>query len=312
MSSLICTVTESSNYIYHMLSVGHVGYDNEYGKKYMRYHSEQDLKILKNNELLLTVSGGEHCGALYVLLIGKAAATSNLVAMKYYLRAIKDLFCSNNCKTTAQKYSLIESNVIDPNFEGIAEMFEFCLTTFNGYSDQIIEIIEVLLRNTDSYLNEVWKSEKEELYKYKTELEKKIEEIGDIIKEWENRLGIEYQREKFEVLLCSSIENGPQAINISETKDVFSSTNPINVLIKWISHEIGIYIIFHRLPQFVRDDLMKYWDPIESLSTYHNSYILDPNKTHWEEDNQYLKHYHEMYESNPNISISEIIENTFI
>ena len=78
MSKLLCTVSETSNYIFHMLSVGMVGYNNDYGQEYKGTHSENDLKILKEHEMLLTVNGGEHCGDLYVLLIAKPAAAKIL------------------------------------------------------------------------------------------------------------------------------------------------------------------------------------------------------------------------------------------
>lgn len=312
MSKLLCTVSETSNYIYHMLSVGMVGYNNDYGQEYKSTHSENDLKILKEHEMLLTVNGGEHCGDLYVLLIAKPAAAKNIEAMIHYFQAMIDLFNSKEIENTSKNYAMLDQELIDSNFEGIYAMFEFCLNSFDHYSTQIVEIADILIRNIDLYLKGAWISEKEKLFNYKKELEMKLDTKGDIIEKWQSRIGIKYKKKQFEVVLCNSLENGAQAININETKDVFSSTNSIDVLIKWISHEIGIYLIFQLLPQYVKDNLLKYWEPIESIATYHNSFILDQDKTHWSDDNPYLSTIEKQYKMDPMLSIEDLIENTFV
>jgi len=64
-------------YVYHMLSVVHCGYDNDYGEKYASYHSKDDLNVLKSYEDLISVIGGEHEGSLYGLLIATPASLAD-------------------------------------------------------------------------------------------------------------------------------------------------------------------------------------------------------------------------------------------
>jgi hypothetical protein len=73
-----------------MLSVSRCGYDNEYGQKYLSIHSTNDLKILKDNEKFITVSGGEHCGELYWFFIAIPSSIDS-EAVEYY-NLLKDLF----------------------------------------------------------------------------------------------------------------------------------------------------------------------------------------------------------------------------
>ena len=59
------TANKDTNYVFHMLSVAKCGYDNEYGNHYRHLYPKEDLALLKSNEKLITVCGGEHCGMLY-------------------------------------------------------------------------------------------------------------------------------------------------------------------------------------------------------------------------------------------------------
>ena len=69
MSRIAVEVQPAACFVYHMLSVARCGYDNDYGAAYRPLHDPADLAALKAHERLLTVAGGEHCGALYWPLI---------------------------------------------------------------------------------------------------------------------------------------------------------------------------------------------------------------------------------------------------
>ena len=73
MNQLRFTANPETNFVYHMLSVAQVGYDNDYGARFRPDYPPEDLTVLHRHESLLTVRGGEHCGALYGLLVGEPA-----------------------------------------------------------------------------------------------------------------------------------------------------------------------------------------------------------------------------------------------
>ncbi|MCH5287382.1 MAG: hypothetical protein J1E43_08165 [Christensenellaceae bacterium] len=73
MNKISIEVQPDACFVYHMLSVARCGYDNDYGAAHRHLHDPADLTVLKDNERLLTVAGGEHCGALYWPLIAVPA-----------------------------------------------------------------------------------------------------------------------------------------------------------------------------------------------------------------------------------------------
>lgn len=88
MNKIKFTANKDTNYIFHMLSVAKCGYDNAYGEYYRSRYLEKDLMVLKSNEKLLTVSGGEHCGALYAVMVSEPACAE--VSAKEYFYSIID------------------------------------------------------------------------------------------------------------------------------------------------------------------------------------------------------------------------------
>ena len=62
MNKILFSADPDINYVFHMLSVAKCGYDNAYGEKYRGRYDPADLKCIKDQELHLTVRGGEHCG----------------------------------------------------------------------------------------------------------------------------------------------------------------------------------------------------------------------------------------------------------
>lgn len=84
MNKIKTKVSRETNFVYHMLSVAKCGYDNEYGTKYAApLHSADDLEVLKKNETLITVKGGEHCGELYWWLVSLPASSDEAASLYY-------------------------------------------------------------------------------------------------------------------------------------------------------------------------------------------------------------------------------------
>ncbi|MDE6709752.1 MAG: hypothetical protein K2J76_04605, partial [Oscillospiraceae bacterium] len=71
MNKIKFAANKDTNYVFHMLSVAKCGYDNAYGERYRCQYPQDELDILKRNEDLITVCGGEYCGCLYGLLVAE-------------------------------------------------------------------------------------------------------------------------------------------------------------------------------------------------------------------------------------------------
>ncbi len=71
MNKVRFVANKDTNYVFHMLSVAKCGYDNTYGSYYRNLYPAEDLAVIKENEPLLSVCGGEHCGFLYGTLVSE-------------------------------------------------------------------------------------------------------------------------------------------------------------------------------------------------------------------------------------------------
>lgn len=73
MNQLRFAANPDTNYVFHMLSVAKVGYDNAYGERFRGAYPAEDLAVLKSYEDMLTVRGGEHCGVLHYMMVSLPA-----------------------------------------------------------------------------------------------------------------------------------------------------------------------------------------------------------------------------------------------
>lgn len=108
-------------------------------------------------------------------------------------------------------------------------------------------------------------------------------------------------------MLCSALENGPQAINISETKDVFNICDKAEDLMSLISHEIGSFIILSALTRDITINLSTYWVPIESLASYHNKKYYLKARDFFPTSRPLFETIDHLYKLNPRIEIIDVI-----
>jgi len=102
MSKICVEINPITNYIFHMLSVAGLGYDNDYGRRWRHTLPERDISVLKKHEQQLTVKGGEHCGAWYVLLVC-APARGDVPPEEYYA-AMDDSDMAEVCRVLGGHY----------------------------------------------------------------------------------------------------------------------------------------------------------------------------------------------------------------
>ena len=133
MNKIKFIANRETNYIFHMLSVSKCGYDNSYGDTYKHLYPQEDLAVLKNNEDLLTIRGGEHVGKL-VTLIGDAAIG----------------------KIPAKElYQLYVQKIYDGDYP--QELSE--------YKELILQICNVMIKHYDYYVENIWNIEKQKIEK---------------------------------------------------------------------------------------------------------------------------------------------------
>ena len=117
-----------------MLSVAKCGYDNAYGEKYRGRYDPADLKCIKDQELHLTVRGGEHCGDWYGPMVCEPAR-SGLTAKQYYVETI----------------AWIESGNLELPDDTLTSIKRVCRVMINYYDD---------------FMDNIWPSEKNRITEY--------------------------------------------------------------------------------------------------------------------------------------------------
>jgi len=135
MNKIRFMANKDTKYIFHMLSAAKCGYDNAYGKLYRHLYPTEDLTIIKENEKLLTVCGGEHCGLLFGTLVGEAAC-AKVSAKEYYAKLIR----------------MADNNEVPKCFE--------------KYIDIVCKISKVMIKHYDNYINTIWKNEQKKIVEY--------------------------------------------------------------------------------------------------------------------------------------------------
>ncbi|MBP3637725.1 MAG: DUF4111 domain-containing protein [Clostridia bacterium] len=102
MNKLRVEINPVTNYVFHMLSVAGLGYDNDYGRRWRHTVLENDLAVLRAHERQLTVKGGEYCGEWYVPLVCQAAR-GDVPPEDYYAR-MDDPAMAEVCRVMAAHY----------------------------------------------------------------------------------------------------------------------------------------------------------------------------------------------------------------
>lgn len=224
------------SYIFHMLSVAKCGYDNAYGEKYRNRYDPADLQYLKDQERHLTVCGGEHCGDWYGPIVCEPAR-NGMTAKEYYEETI----------------AWIESgNLKLPDEELRA----------------IIRVCRIMIRYHDDFIENIWPMERERITAYINTLQPVFEE-SDFTARAEELVGVTLPPPGFTAVLVSSIEGGAQAIDITDTQDVFGIDRSAEAEKAFIFHEFIIYLLKIALKDEDAFQSHENWILTEGLAEYY-------------------------------------------
>ncbi len=261
---------KDTNYVFHMLSVADCGYDNDYGKRYKHRYPEADLSILKEYENELTVCGGEHCGALYYLLVCRPAC-AEVSAKDYY----NDLIGSVKIRELAERYQT--------------------------YADGICKIAAVMVKHYDDFVNNIWHHEAEQIRAYIPAVSKLFEETRFAERAVEV-VGHKPPQGTFSASFVTSIENGAEGIDISDAQDVFGiEREPLDALY-FIGHEYIIYLLFSALKEEPAFRSFETWGITEGLAEFYLKKLLGDTRFFVRQ-----QRYVAFYEScNHNLSAAEL------
>lgn len=263
MNIIRFTANPDTNYVYHMLSAARCGYDNDYGSAVRDLYPAEDLAVLKEYENLLTVSGGEHCGALYGLLVGTPAC-AEMPAKDYYSSLLR----------------MVENGEVPE--EGMP------------YIEPVVRVSQVMIRHYDHYIRELWKKEEEKILAFIPPVQKAFEDCAFTNKA-DALVGSSLPSGSFTATLVTSVAYGAEAIDISDALDVFGIERSVTDAVFFIGHEYIIYLLMTALQNEDAFRRFETWGLTEGLAEYYLKRIL--GKTGFFNDQEeYIRFYEQCTE----------------
>ena len=242
MNTLHFAANADTNYVYHMLSVARVGYDNAYGARFRADYPADDLAVLKSYEDLLIVRGGEHCGALYYMMVSFPACAE---------------------QPTKDYYAELLDQAINGPVPPEGEV----------YRPIVADICRVMIRHYDDYITRIWPGQEAEILRYIPLVEEKFTASGFAEKAVQ-LLGCGLPRGSFTATMVTSVQNGAEAIDISRELDVFGIVrDPVDAFY-FIGHEFIIYLLMNALQGEDAFQSFSTWLVTEGMAEYYLKRIL--------------------------------------
>ena len=236
MNKILFSADPDINYVFHMMSVAKCGYDNAYGEKYRGRYDPADMKCIKDQESHLTVRGGEHCGDWYGPMVCEPAR-SGVTAKEYY----------------AETIAWIESGNLDLPEDTLAS---------------IIRVCRVMTKYYDDFMKNIWPAEKNRITEYISTMRTAFEK-SDFTAKAEALVGVSLPPPWFTAVLVSSVEGGAEAIDITDTQDVFGIERSPEAEKAFISHEFIIYLLKIALKNEDASPSFVNWTLTEGLAEYY-------------------------------------------
>lgn len=242
MNKISFIANRETNFVYHMLSVARCGYDNAYGEQYRSRYPAEDLHSIKQYERELTVSGGEHCGSWYDLMV-VIPARGEQKADEFYGYLLE-------CVRTGE---VPEEWV--PHAEGIAA------------------VARVMVKHYEDYVQNIWPAEKEKIESHYPAVQQLFAE-SHFTEKAEAAVGCTLPAESFRCMLVTSIAKGPEAIDISPGQDVFGIERTAEDAFYFIGHEFIIYLLKEALKKEDAFQRFETWPVTEGLAEYYLKSVM--------------------------------------
>ena len=231
-----------TNYVFHMLSVAQVGYDNAYGAAFRADYPAEDLAVLKSYEDMLTVRGGEHCGVLYHMMV-VLPARAERSAREFYAALLEEAI----------------NGPVPPDAE--------------VYRPIVADICRVMIRHYDDYITRIWPGQEEAIRRYIPQVAEKFT-ASDFTARAEALVGCGLPGNGFTATMVTSVENGAEAIDISPELDVFGIVrDPVDAFF-FIGHEYIIYLLKNALKDEVAFQSFATWPVTEGMAEYYLKRLL--------------------------------------
>ncbi len=248
------------NYLFHLLSVTNIGYDNSYSEKYKSCLSSEDRELLKNSSQLIEIPSQYQYNFAWMFIFFPSYMNLEDEDFHEYFHELKCVFEHQDWKKFEEKYS----SDLDYARKQFGDFHSYLAELINSAPEKDIEnsvkICDVILNNYDSYLTNIWEEQE-------TILQSKADSLNIFLNQFypfdriSELTATDFDEDKFRISLCSSIENGPDAMDLGYDKNLHYFNRRNEDLRHFVLHELLIRYILPFRNKFYE----KYQDVDENL-----------------------------------------------
>ncbi|SHH27888.1 hypothetical protein [Thermosipho atlanticus] len=309
MKQIVVLFDKGTNYIFHILAASGINFYSDYTEKYSKTLKSAHLEFLIGHKALLSFQNG-HASELVdpIIFFPAYLNLDSQEKIKEYFDLLLNALIRDEVPFIKKYRDFIEKRTLwTPEINS---------GWFNKIKDKVslIEKLgEIYIENFQTFETEVWPKEREKLIEVAEELNKRLKKLN-LIKRWEELVGIDFKVPEYQIILVFAIKNGPNANSLGYDRNVFYSGNNLKWTIDFISHEVGTHIMFNGIKQFMEEiffetdtdmndkaqKFQRLYKAYECLAQFYNTKILGKqlsyNLSNFESD-KYLSFYHKLYES---------------
>ena len=275
--SIIAVPEIGVNYVFHLVACARIGFDSDYADRYQNSVSGDDLAFMTSHRERLTFGGGSG-GDLVDILIGLPACLkldSKTDFESYYSLLLQG--CADNdfagfLTHFAEPIRKLKDWWSAPHNEGLRELAP--------RRDIIRRLGDITLRNYDAFADSVWPVERPKLERVASRINEAFAS-SDRIGEWEKLVGRVFKYDPYHIVLCSAIQNGPNANSIGYDRVVFYHDWPLEETLEFISHEVGTHLLIDDLKRAAASgqfDFPALYEAYECLAYHYNALLLGKNR----------------------------------
>lgn len=145
-----------------------------------------------------------------------------------------------------------------------------------------------MVKYYDDYVENIWQDEKNKIENYIPQLQIVFEntQFTDKAEKW---LDCQLQSDLFTVTFVTSVEGGAEAIDISQSQDVFGIERGFEDAFYFIGHEFIIYLLMNVLANENAFKTFDTWEATEGLTEYYLKKIM--GNIRFKEHRKYVEYY---------------------
>ncbi len=272
--SIVAETRLVPNYLFHLLAVARAGYDSEYAERYAESVPASDIRFISDHRELLQFGQGQGSALCqFALFLPITLDLDCRGAVDEFLRLVTDSLKAGSTERLFHRYRHQCERLRASWFAPTPDDILACAP----HLPQIDRYADIIYRNWNIYQLGVWPTESRAIVEVAAQINDFFAQ-HDTIARWERLTGKEFKAERYHILLCSALQNGPNANSMGYDKVVFWSGRDLEWTIDFISHEVGTHLLVDALRESSEGnggDWNEIYAAYESLCRYLNSFVLE-------------------------------------